>query len=347
MPDVLFPTLVQVANPNRLRGSGQDTDAAVLRTALRRGPKDPGRGMMKDALLYLMVVLVWGTSWFAITFQLGVVPVEASVAYRFIIAAALMFGWAIALGLPLRFALGDHGFIALQGALIFSTNFFLFYMAAEYLTSGLLAVMFATASVLTMTINSLFHRRLPPAAGLLGAACGVTGIAVIFWPEVAGMASKPGTGTGLALALAGTLSFAFGGLVTARNQAAGLSVRGSTAWAMLYGALLLSAMVVLRGAEFSFEWTPRYIISLAYLAMFSSVIAFACYFTLLNRIGPESAAYATVLFPIVALTLSTVFEGYRWTPSAALGVALTLTGVVLVLRRRSSAGSRTETDDNG
>ena len=193
--------------------------------------------------------------------------------------------------------------------------------------------MFATASVLTMAINSLYRRRLPPAAGLLGAACGVAGIAIIFWPEVAGITSRPGAGTGLALALAATLSFAFGSLVSARNQAAGLSVRGSTAWAMLYGALLLSAMVVLRGAEFGFEWTPRYIISLAYLAVFSSVIAFACYFALLNRIGPESAAYATVLFPIVALTLSTVFEGYQWTIPAGLGVALTLTGVVLVLKR--------------
>jgi drug/metabolite transporter (DMT)-like permease len=155
----------------------------------------------------------------------------------------------------------------------------------------------------------------------------------VFWPEIANFSLASGAGLGLLLALGGTASFSFGGLVAARNQAAGLSVRGSTAWAMAYGTLLLSLFVVVRGARFTFDPAFAYVGSLLYLAVFGSVVAFACYFALLARIGPERSAYATVLFPIVALIVSTLFEGYQWTALALAGVALTLAGNLLVLTR--------------
>lgn len=292
---------------------------------------------MSVAALYLAVVLIWGTTWIMISFQIGVVPPEVSVAYRFAIAAALMFAWAGLRGLPLRFRARDHLFIALQGALIFSTNFVLFYLAALDLATGLLAVVFSTASILTMLFSAVRQRRPPPARALGGAALGSCGIALVFWPEIAAFSLSSGAGLGLVLSLGGTVSFSLGGLVAARNQAAGLSVRGTTAWAMTYGTVLLSLFVVARGARFTFDPSFAYVGSLAFLAVVGSVVAFACYFALLERIGPERSAYATVLFPVVALVVSTLFEGYQWTAMALVGVVLTLAGNLLVLARPRAA----------
>jgi len=295
---------------------------------------------MTGGLLYLTVVVIWGTTWFMISFQIGMVPPEVSVAYRFAIAAALMFAWCALRGLPLRFAPRDHVFIVLQGALIFSTNFVLFYLAAVDLTTGLLAVVFSTASIMTLVITALRRRRAPPLRALLGAGLGSCGIVLVFWPEIAGLSLASGAGLGLLLALGGTLSFSLGGLVAARNHVAGLSVRGSTAWAMAYGTVLLSLFVLVRGESFGFDPRLPYIGSLLYLAVFGSVVAFACYFALLGRIGPERSAYATVLFPIVALIISTLFEGYQWTATALAGVALTLLGNLLVLSRPRAVALR-------
>ena len=288
---------------------------------------------MTHALLYALLVLIWGSTWIMFKFQIGVVPAEVSVCYRFVIAAALMFGWALLRGLPLRFGPRDHLFLALQGATIFSTNFYLVYLAAAYLTTGLVAVVFSTASAMTMIVSMLVLRRLPALRGLLGAALGSLGIAVIFWPELADFSLDAGTGLGLLLSLGGTASFSLGGLVSARNHAAGLSVRGTTAWAMTYGAAIMAVLALASGKTFTFDPAFPYVGSLLYLAIPGSVIAFACYFALLARIGAERAAYATVLFPIVALTISTVFEDYHWTVTAFVGVALTLAGNVLVLRQ--------------
>ena len=303
-------------------------------------PDLPGGGLsfVSTVLLYVTLILVWGSTWIMVKFQIGVVAVEASVAYRFVIAAALMFAWAALLRLPLRFAPRDHLFLALQGLLIFSTNFFLMYLAAQYLTTGLIAVVFSTASAMTLIFNALLQRRPPAPRVLLGALLGVVGIAVIFGPELGGLAFTGDAGLGLLLTVAGTMSFSLGGIVSARNQAAGLSVRGGTAWAMAYGALLLICLALLRGRSFGFDPGFAYVGSLFYLAVFGSVIAFACYFALLGRIGAEKAAYATVLFPVVALGISTLVEDYRWSLAAFAGVLLTLLGNLLVLSKPRPAG---------
>ena len=286
---------------------------------------------MANLLLYLAVVMIWGTTWIVIPFQIGVVPAEVSVAWRFILASAIMFAWVLLRRLPLRVRPRDHLFLALQGVLIFSTNFFLLYLAAQWLTTGIIAVVFSTASVLTMLFNALLHRRLPPGRVALGAVCGAFGVGLIFWPELAGLGLDSEIGAGLLLCVAGTSSFALGGIVTARNRTAGLPVRGGTAWAMAWGALWLSTLALLRGQPFTWDPSVTWLGSLFWLAVVGSVVAFAAYFALLGRIGTDRAAYATVLFPVVALSLSTVFEGYQWTAAAGLGVLLTLAGNLLVL----------------
>ncbi len=286
---------------------------------------------MPNLLLYLIVVLVWGSTWIMIRFQVGVVEPELSVAYRFAIASVCMLLWAWLLRLPLRFSPRDHMFIALQGALIFSVNFFLFYQATNLLTTGLIAVVFSTSSILTMLVSSVLRRRLPDIRLILGTLLGITGVGAIFWTELATFDFGSGAGYGLLLSVGGTFCFSLGGIVSGRNQAAGLSVRGSTAWAMAYGTLVLFTIMVIKGGSLNFDPSLPYVSSLLFLAIFGSVLAFACYFALIARIGAERAAYATVLFPIVALSISTVFEGYQWSTPALVGVVLTIIGNVMVL----------------
>ena len=288
---------------------------------------------MAVILLYTLVVLIWGSAWLAVKFQIGVVPTEASVAYRMGIAAACMFAWTLLKRLPLRFRPMEHLIMALQGALIFSTNFFLLYLAAGYLTTGLIAVVFSTSSGMIILFNAVLLRRPPSIQVLLGALLGLIGISIIFLPEFKGFDLGSQAVAGLALSLGGTVCFSMGSILSARNRRAGLSVRGNTAWSMLYGTLLLTLFMQLRGHRFAFDFAPAYLLSLAYLSLVGSVVAFAAYFALLARIAPERAAYVTVLFPIVALSLSTLFEGYQWTPLAFSGVLLTLAGNVLVLGR--------------
>lgn len=290
---------------------------------------------MVTVLLYLTVVLIWGSTWLGVRYQIGVVAPEVSVAYRIGIAAFLMFAWSQARGLQLRFTMREHLFMMLQGSLIFSTNFFLFYLAAERLATGLIAVIFSTASVMTILLNSLLLRRKPSWRFLLGAVLGAAGIGLIFSHELVEFSFQSAIGVGLFLSFCGTFCFSLGSLVSARNRIAGLAVCGNTAWAMLYGTGLLCLFAVFRGKHFNFDFALPYVISLAYLSIVGSVVAFAAYFALLGRIKAEQAAYSTVLFPVVALTLSTFFEGYQWTVAAVVGVLATLTGNLLVLKQPS------------
>lgn len=288
---------------------------------------------MTTVFLYISVVLIWGSTWLAVRYQVGIVPPEVSVAYRIGIASLIFFAWSLARGLPLRFTPREHLFMMLQGTLIFSTNFFFFYLAAAHLTTGVIAVIFSTASAMTILLNSLLSRRAPPLHFLVGAALGIVGISLVFSNELAGLRFQSTTSLGLLFSFAGTLCFSLGSIVSARNRVAGLSVCGNTAWAMLYGVGLLCILSLLRGKQFSFDLALPYMTSLAYLSIIGSVVAFAAYFALLARIKTEQANYATVLFPVVALTLSTFFEGYQWTVSAGFGVLLTMAGNILVLKK--------------
>ncbi len=286
---------------------------------------------MTNVLLFGATVLIWGTTWIAIKYQVGLVPESVSVAYRFALAAVLIFLWVWARRLPLRFAVRDHAFMAGQGLCIFSTNFYLFYRAAEHLTSGLLAVIFSLAVVMNIVNGAIFLRVRPDLRTLLGAACGLLGMTVVFWPEFAGFSLANASSLAVLTALAATYSFSLGNIVALRNQKAGLPVLPSSAYGMAYGAAAMALLALISGEAFLFDPRPAYVGSLLYLALFGSVLAFACYLVLLGRIGAGRSAYVTVLFPIIALALSTVFEDFTWTTGATAGVALILFGNVLVL----------------
>ena len=293
----------------------------------------PARLDTTDLSLFAVIVLVWGASWIALTSQLGVVSPEVSTLWRFLIAAVLMWAWVLVRGERMSVSARDHAYLAVTGALLFSTNFVAFLYAGAYLPSGLMAVVFSLASIVNLILGALFLRQPVQPRVALGGVCGVLGVALIYWPQVAGAGFDRGAVAGLALCLVGTLSFCLGNLASSFIQRRGIAMLPATAWGMTYGALALAVVSLMRGQAFIIEPSVRYIASLLYLAFFASVVAFACYLRLLREIGSARAAYVTVLMPVVALAISTVLEGYRWTLPALVGVGLTLFGNLLVLRR--------------
>jgi drug/metabolite transporter (DMT)-like permease len=295
---------------------------------------EPAPGLDARALgLYVTVVFSWGVSWIALKAQLGVVAPEVSLLWRFLIAAAVMLAWVAARGERMRFPWRDHLRFAAAGAFLFSLNFTLFYYGGLTIPSGLLAVVFSLASITNLLLGALLLKQRLERRVALGGAIGVTGVALLYYPQIAGAGFDRAAALGLALCLVGTLSFSLGNIAAASLKDRGVPLLSANAWGMVYGVGVLLALSLLRGHEFRVEWTAPYLGGLLFLAIVASVIAFASYVTLLRRIGPARAGYATVLFPLVALSVSTVVEGYVWTLPAILGAGLALLGNVVVLRR--------------
>ena len=288
---------------------------------------------MQNLILYATTVLIWGSTWLAIKFQLGIVDPRVAVAYRFALASIILLLYCRLAGLKMRFTVKEHLFMALQGLLLFCINYWLVYLAETRLTSGLVATVFSTAVFLNIVNGALFLRSPTRGGVILGAGLGLAGVALVFWPELSSLGLSSDSLFGLLAAALATYSASLGNIASARNQKYKLPVIQTNAFGMGYGAAIMAGLAFVSGTRFSFDPTFSYVGSLLYLAVFGSVIAFGCYLTLVGRIGADKAAYAFLLFPIVALGFSTVFEGYQWTRYAVLGVVLITLGNVVVLRR--------------
>ncbi|WP_323844888.1 DMT family transporter [Microbulbifer magnicolonia] len=276
--------------------------------------------------LYASTVLLWGTTWIAIHFQLGEVPVLVSAFYRFAIAGMLFLPALALLRRVQRTSLRDHGFFLLQGCCLFSFNFVCFYTASQYIVSGLISVVFSAAILFNAVNNRLLWRERAEPAIYIAATLGIAGLVLLFWDSIAGGHFDRGAALGLGLALLGTYFFSLGNMISVRHSRRGLKPWTSNAYAMIYGALILLACVIATDTEWKMDTRPIYVGSLLYLAIPGSILGFTAYLTLVGRIGANRAAYATVLFPLVALTLSTWFEGYRWTVMSFAGLLLVLLG---------------------
>ena len=283
--------------------------------------------------LYLLTVLIWGTTWIALKFQLGEVVIPLSIAYRFALAALVLFILLLASGRLQRLGRRGQWYCLLQGLCLFCLNFMCFYSATQWIPSGLVAVVFSTATLWNaLSARLIFGRRI--ASGVVwGGLLGLSGLSLLFWPELAGHAASRETLWGLGLALLGTLFFSAGNMLSSVQQQAGLRPLSTNAWGMLYGALILAGYCVLTNVPLNFDTSPRYVWALLYLAVPGSVIGFTAYLTLVGRLGPERAAYCTVLFPLVALNISAVLEGYQWTLPGLLGLGMVMLGNVLVFRQ--------------
>lgn len=289
-----------------------------------------------NALMYGLVVVIWGTTWIAIHLQQGSVAAPVSIFWRFALASAIMMLTLLVLKRLRALTIKDHLMCMVQGGCVFGFNFWCFYTAAAWINTGLESVIFSMA-VLFNAINSfIFFGQRPPARFFLAAALGLTGIAALFWQDLIASDLNVNLLLGIGLSALGTLGFSLGNMISLRHQRNGLETMTTNGWAMFYGTLIMGFIALVRGDSFTPEWTVSYLGALVYLALFGSVVGFGVYFSLVGRIGASNAAYSTLLFPLVALTLSTLFEGYRWESNAVVGLALILVGNLVMFTRPES-----------
>ena len=290
---------------------------------------------MQTLFLYVSVVLIWGTTWAAIPYQLGTVPVALSVGYRFVIAAVSLYAYAVITRRRVAVPLRMLPMVLIQGVLLFFVNYLFIYHAAAYVSSGLIAVLFSLIVILNAAFSRVFFGTVIDLKLALAGVIGTVGIALMFLPELQAPGAGPEILLGIVLALAGTVSASLGNMTAVVNTSRQLPVVAVNAHGMLLGGLLSLGVYVVRGEPFVFSFDTGYVVSLAYLAIFGSAVAFGAYLALLRRIGPARAAYSSVLFPVVALLTSTALEGYRWSLAAGVGILLALIGNWLALSRNN------------
>ena len=214
-----------------------------------------------NKLLYLVTVLIWGATWLAIKFQLGVVAPEVSIAYRVALAAALLLTFSVVRGLSLRFDWRAHVFIALQGFLLFSLNYYLVYLASSQLTSGLVAISFSVMVIMNSLFGALFLGDPIRARVILGAVVGLSGLALVFWPELAAFDLSNANTLGLILSLLSAVAASLGNIVSARNQRRGLPVVQTNAFGMAYGSVFMLGLALFQGNTLNFDGSVGYVVA--------------------------------------------------------------------------------------
>ncbi len=295
---------------------------------------------MQTLLLYASVVLIWGTTWAAIPYQLGDVPVTVSIGYRFIIAALALYLFALVT--RRRLVIPRHALpaVALQGLLLFCVNYIFVYHGTALITSGLVAVVFSLIVLFNALFARVFFGTLVDARLAIAGIIGTLGIVLLFLPEVRSAGTSNDVYMGIALVVIATLSASLGNMAAIVNANKSLPVVATNAHGMLLGGSLSLLFAVGMSQPIRFSVEPAYIGSLLYLSIFGSAVAFGAYIALLRRIGAARASYSSVLFPVVALLTSTVLEGYRWSFAAGIGILLTLVGNWLILSNNQNNESQ-------
>lgn len=286
-----------------------------------------------NALLFAIPAIIWGSTWYAITFQLGSVDPLFSVSYRFILAGLLLIAYCLLSGKSIRFSLRQHRAIFIQALCLFGFNYWLTYMSEQYIASGLVALIFSLIIFLNMLFGRLILGNPIRKQVLIGAGFGLVGTIMIFAPDLINYETNDKTILGIALCLAGVTFASLGNIASAFNQKHKLPVISTNAIGMLYGGLSMFLIALGTGRTPTFDPSMDYVLSLIYLAIFGSVVAFSFYLTLIGRIGADKAAYALVIVPVIAITISMIFEDYKLTAVSAVGIVLLLIGNVFALRK--------------
>lgn len=286
---------------------------------------------MNTPLLFAATVLIWGTTWIGIAAQIGDAPVTVSIFYRFALAALVMLAGLAMLGRLQRPA--AWRFVFVQAGCLFCFNFVGLYHATSLIPSGLVSVIFSLASIFNALNARLIFGDPISRQTVLAGGLGATGVVLLFWHDLA-VALNPATLQGIAWAVLGTAFFSWGNMASRKNAALGVTPVTANAWGMGIGAVFLLGIVLLSGQSLTLPQGETYWVALVYLSVIGSVIGFTTYLLLVARIGSARAGYATVLFPVVALAASTLFEGYQWTALSILGVVIVGLGNVVMFRRR-------------
>jgi drug/metabolite transporter (DMT)-like permease len=288
---------------------------------------------LKNLILFAISSFIWGSTWLAIKFQLGVVDPLVSVVYRFFLASIILLFYCRITSLNLKFTVKEHGYMALLGILLFGVNYWLVYLAEIYLPSGLVAVVFSSIIFLNIINGALFLKSKIRLYVVYGAIIGIIGIGLIFKNELFFFSLSSENSFALLLAIIAAILASLGNITSAFVQKKKLPVSQTNAFAMFYGPFFMLLICLLMGKPFDFDLSFSYISSLLYLTIFGSIIAFSSYLTLLGNIGADKSAYVTLVIPVIALILSTLFEDYRWNLYAFIGVSLIMTGNFIILRK--------------
>jgi drug/metabolite transporter (DMT)-like permease len=285
-------------------------------------------------LPFIVFTAIWGSTWIVIRGQLGAVPPQWSVTYRFVIAAAAMAAIALAKGEGLRLPRSGIAAAAVLGFTQFCINFNAVYLAERHITSGVVATVFALLLIPSSLLGWAFLGHKPTSRFFWGSVVAVAGIGLLFAHELgAHAASAPQIVAGIGLTLVGMIGASIANVLQARPEVRLFPLFTMLAWAMAAGALIDALIAWPMTGPPVLDPRPAYWIGLLYLALAASVLTFSLYYPVVRRIGPAKAAYSSVLVPIIAMGFSTWLEGYRWTPTTVGGALLALGGMVAALRR--------------
>lgn len=295
----------------------------------------PGALPAVDLAAVVVCSLIWGTTWYAITWQFGVVSPTVSVVYRFALASALIFGWRLATA-PRCLALSPAQHLTAfgQGLFVFALNYGFVYAAETHIVSAVVAVAYAGLAFVNTVLFRLVFRERASKGAWLAAALGLGGVAVLSAGEIVRLKMDAQALQGVGLAVAGMLAAAIGNLFSHRAHSRDADIVASTAWSMGWGSGLLALFALATGEPWRFDWSVRYLASMAYLAVAGSVVAFLVYFGLARRRGFTFASYISAVTPLIAMMVSALFEGARWGVSALAGVALVVAGQILLVRAK-------------
>ncbi len=298
-----------------------------------RAPAADGRASFAEPrilLPFLLVTLIWGSTWIVIRDQLGHVPPFWSIAYRFVIAAAAMFAFAALRRDPLRLPRAGAAVAVVLGLSQFTLNFGFVYAAEAYVTSGLVAVVFAMLFLPNALLGRAFLGQRVPARFVGGSAIAAAGIALLFAQEWrAGAGSS--TLLGILLTIGGVLSASVGNVLQATSRVRALPIATLLAWSMAVSVVANGAIALVLSGPPAWDPRPAYLAGLLWLGVAASALAFFLYYGVVRAVGPARAAYSSVLVPVIAMGFSTVFEDYHWSTLAVAGGGLALVGLLVAL----------------
>ena len=288
---------------------------------------------LKNWQLFAICVLTWGTTWYAITFQVGHTAPEVGVALRFALAGGAVLAMCVLRGIGLRFGWREHALLALQGGFMYGVSYLCVYHAEQHVVSGLVAVGYSASPLVSgLGARALFGVRVS-GRFVVGGLLGLAGVALIFWPEFGKAAGNHDAALGALFTIASVLLSTVGSLTASRNRTHGLPLWPALGFGMLYGAAVCVIVALLQGQSFALPAVASWWLALLYLALAGSVLTFACFLTLQERIGPGPTGAVGVMTPLLALLVSMAFEGFRPDALTFAGAALAVAGNVLMLRR--------------